>query len=109
MIEYSMANIFLNCYMEAENNTPDHEGESCCEKMASLKPRSAHSREGGDLFAGPADGRKDMGNFWASFLLVAFWGAREVLGHIGEGGSRQECLNPPKVRTLLTKTCLIQH
>ena len=31
-----------------------------------------------------------MGNFWASFWLIAWWGAREVLGLVGEEGSEQE-------------------
>ena len=43
---------------------------------------------------------KDMGNFWAWFCLVAFWGAREVLVLVGEESSEQECSQPPRVGTL---------
>ena len=44
------AHVSLNHCMEAEGSTPDPEGESCCETMATLKPTSAPSREDGDLF-----------------------------------------------------------
>ena len=37
-----------------------------------------------------------MGNFWAWFWFVAFWGAREVLGLVGEEGSEQECSQRPQ-------------
>ena len=38
---------------------------------------------------------KEMGNFWAWFWLIDFWGAREVLGLRGDRGSEQECSQPP--------------
>ena len=51
---------------------------------------------------------KDTGNFWAWFWLVAFGGAREVLGLVGEEGSEQEGSRHPKVGTLLINTCFLQ-
>ena len=34
---------------------------------------------------------KRMGGLWAWFWLINFWGARELLGFMGEQGSEQEC------------------
>ena len=42
------------------------------------------------------------------FWLVAFWGAREVLGLVGEKGSEEVCFQPPNVETLLIKTSSIR-
>ena len=53
---------------------------------------------------------KETGNFWAWVWLIAFGGAREVLGVTGEEGSEQECLSSaPQVGTLLIKTCFLQY
>ena len=46
---------------------------------------------------------KEMGNFWAWFWLVAFWGAREVWGLVGEEGSEQECSQHPQGWTSVNK------
>ena len=42
-------------------------------------------------------------------LLTAWWGAREVLGLMGEQGSEQECLSPLRVWKAVNKTCFFQH
>lgn len=37
---------------------------------------------------------EDMGHFSASFWLVAFWEAGEILGLMAEKESKQECSQP---------------
>ncbi|XP_036897243.1 proline-rich protein 32 [Sturnira hondurensis] len=66
--------------------------------MATLKPITAPYRGDGDLCC-PAGLRKDkdVGNFWAWLWLIAFWGAREVLGTMGNQSSEQKCTQPPPV------------
>ena len=39
---------------------------------------------------------KEMGNYWAWFWLVAWWGAREVLSLVGEQSSEQKCSQAPR-------------
>ena len=39
---------------------------------------------------------KEMGNFWAWFWLIAFWGTTKVLGLMGETGSKQESSQHPQ-------------
>ena len=51
MTQCNTAHVSLNHCMEAENSAPDPEGESCCERMGTLEPTSAPSREDGGLFA----------------------------------------------------------
>ncbi|KAM5290986.1 proline-rich protein 32 [Glossophaga mutica] len=64
--------------------------------MATLKPITAHYRGDGDLCCPPGlRTDKDMGNFWAWLWLIAFWGAREVPGFLGNQGSEQEGTPPP--------------
>ena len=43
-----------DCYMVTENSAPQILRESCFKRMAILRPMSALSREGGNLFAQPA-------------------------------------------------------
>ena len=46
---------------------------------------------------------KDMGNFWACFWLIAWWGSREVLGLVGEEGLEQGCTEPPQGWRIVNK------
>ena len=60
----------LNCCMEAEDSAPDP--ESCCGRMATLKPTSAPSRGQTSVCMTSWWTGKEMGNFWEQFWLVAF-------------------------------------
>ena len=42
---------FVDGYVETESSAPQILKESCYERMVTLKPTSAHSRQDGDLFA----------------------------------------------------------
>lgn len=44
---------------------------------------------------------KEMRNFWFwGFWLITFWGAREVLGLVGEQDSKMKCSQSPEVGML---------
>ena len=45
MIQCNMAHVFLNYYMEAENIIPQILKDRAPERMATLQPTNAHSRE----------------------------------------------------------------
>ena len=55
---------------------------------------------------------KDMENYWVWFWLMAWWGAREVLGLVGEQGSEQKCSQPlwgcnPVNKNLFSPTVIV--
>ena len=55
MTQCNTAHVYLNHYMEAQNSAPQIlKGESCFERMGTLKPTSAYSRGDGDMFVQPA-------------------------------------------------------
>ena len=67
--------------------TPVPEGESCCETVG----------------AAGLSTRKDAGNCGPWCWLIAFWGAREVLGLTGEQGSELNCSQAPQGWNIVNK------
>ena len=51
---------------------------------------------------------KEMGNYWACFWLIAFWGPREVPG-LWERRAQAEVLPVPQCWDTVNKTCSFQH
>ena len=95
MIQCNPVCIFLDLYMETKDNVPQILKETVPVKGWPLwNPKCIFQRGQRSDCTVSLRTDKDMGNYWARFWLIDWWGAREVLGFVGEQSSEQESSQP---------------
>ena len=94
IIQWNTAHVFLNHYMEAEDPR-SWRRELLREDGDSETHKGTFQRGWRPVCAAGLTSDKDMGNFWAWFWFIAWWGAKEMLGLVGEQGSVQESSQHP--------------
>ena len=99
MIQRSTAHVFLDHYMEVEDDEPHILKERAAARGGQLRNPWVHfPEEIQNCSCSQLRTNKNMGNYRAWFCLVAWWGAREVGAPVGEQGSELKRSQSPNPR-----------
>ena len=81
MIQCNMAHVSLDHYMEAEDNIQQIQKERAVQEDGNSESHKRTFQRGWrSACTAGSKTDKEVGNFWAWFWLLGWWGARKVLG-----------------------------